>query len=104
MSDASLVSGVGAIATSSNAANAPSPSVSTQRLTPVLQHHHIAGFEVRGGMLDGAEVVSGVVVEAVRGHASTAVHSATRNTPSRKSRSKEQADQGHDPGDYARQE
>jgi hypothetical protein len=69
--DSSPVKGVGAIATSSNAANCP-PSVSTRAvnecLPAVIEHHHVARLDVRSGMLDGAEIVASGVVEAIDGH------------------------------------
>ena len=69
--ESSLVSGVGAIATSSNARTAPPVCLGPrrdQRLPPVGEHEHVARLDVRCGMLDQAEVVAGRVVEAKARH------------------------------------
>jgi hypothetical protein len=39
-----------------------------QRISSIRQHENITGFEVRGRVLEGAEVVSGGVVKAVDRH------------------------------------
>ena len=68
--ESSLVSGVGAIATSSSAAGGPlrlHPR-SNERLSAVGDHDHVTGLDVRRGVLEAPEVVAGRVVEAVGRH------------------------------------
>ena len=69
--ESSLVSGVGAIATSSSAANGPGigPDASrNERLPAVGKHDHVTRLDVRRGVLEEAELVAGRVVEAVGRH------------------------------------
>jgi hypothetical protein len=67
MIESSAVSGVGATATSSSAAKGPRPSVSTRavtRLPAVFQDDHVARLEVRSGVQQRPDILSGGVVDA----------------------------------------
>jgi hypothetical protein len=83
--ESSLVSGVGATATSSSAAS-DSVAASTRAVTsasrPVRKHDRVPRLDVRNGMLDHAKVVAGRVVEAVGGH-NTILRSRPMTRPAR---------------------
>ena len=69
--ESSLVSGVGAIATSSSATSCPRLCFNSrrhERLASVGNHDHITRLDVRRGVLKEAEIVPGRVVEAVGRH------------------------------------
>ena len=62
----SLVSGVGATATSNSPVSGPTPPVSTpsrdDRLATVREHDDIARLDVRRGVFEETEVAGGVVL------------------------------------------